>query len=181
MMRDDSNLLGLIVVLAPLSLASVGGATAIYAPLQHEAVELRQWVTPQEFLDYFAIMRFTPGPSSLLGALIGWKIAGFWGALVATLSLYIPSSLLCYAAARTWHKFRGRPWHTAMERGLLPVAAGLVCAGVLALFQLSGGDLKVGGVIVGVAIALTLFRKLNPMFLLIAGAIVFELVFLAGI
>ena len=179
-MREDNHLLGLIIVLAPLSLASVGGATAIYAPLQHEAVELRQWVTPQEFLDYFAIMRFMPGPSSLLGALIGWKLEGFWGAVVATLSLYLPSSLLCLLASRTWHKYRGRPWHSAIERGLIPVAAGLVSAGVLALFQLSGGNLKVGGVIVGVAIALTLYKKMNPMGLLIAGAVVFELVFLAG-
>src|SRR6202166_844302 len=98
-MHED-NLVGLVVVLAPLSLAAVGGATSIYAPLQHEAVELRHWVTAKEFLDYFAIMRFMPGPSSMLGALIGWKIEGIWGALVATLSLYLPSSLLCLAAAR---------------------------------------------------------------------------------
>lgn len=178
-MREE-NLIGLVAVLAPLSLASVGGATAIYAPLQHEAVELRQWVTPQEFLDYFAIMRFMPGPSSLLGALIGWKIEGVWGALVATLSLYIPSSLVCFAAARTWHKFRGRPWHTALERALLPIAAGLVCAGVLSLFQLSGGSLKVGAVIIGVAAALTLSKKLHPTGLLVAGAVIFEIAWLAG-
>ena len=98
-MRDE-NLIGLFIVLAPLSLASVGGATAIYAPLQHEAVELRHWVTPKEFLDYFAMMRFMPGPSSMLGAMIGWKIEGLLGAIVATLALYLPSSLLCFTAAR---------------------------------------------------------------------------------
>jgi chromate transporter len=178
-MRED-NLVGLVVVLAPLSLAAVGGATSIYAPLQHEAVDLRQWVTPKEFLDYFAIMRFMPGPSSMLGALIGWKIEGFWGAVVATLSLYLPSSLLCFAAARSWHKFRGKPWHTAVERGLVPVAAGLVCAGVLALFQLSGGSLKVGALIVGVAAVLTWRKKMHPTSLLLAGAVIFEAIYLAG-
>ncbi len=179
-MREDNNLLGLIAVLAPLSLASVGGATAIYAPLQHDAVDVRQWVTPQEFLDYFAIMRFMPGPSSMLGALIGWKIEGLAGAIVATLSLYIPSSLLCYAAARTWHRFRGQPWHTALERGLLPVAAGLICAGVLALFQLSGGSFKVGALIVGVALVLTFRKKMHPTGLLIASAAIFEAAYFAG-
>lgn len=178
-MRED-NLIGLVVVLAPLSLAAVGGATSIYAPLQHEAVELRHWVTPKEFLDYFAIMRFMPGPSSMLGALIGWKIEGFWGAVVATLSLYLPSSLLCFAAARSWHKFRGKPWHTAVERGLVPVAAGLICAGVLALFQLSGGSLKVGALIVAVACVLTWRKKMHPTPLLIAGAVIFEAIYLAG-
>ena len=158
-MREE-NIIGLIMVLAPLSLASVGGATSVYAPMQHDAVEIRQWVTPQEFLDYFAIMRFMPGPSSMLGALIGYKIEGVLGALVATLSLYLPSSIVCYIAARTWHRFRGRPWHTALERGLMPVAAGLVCAGVVALFQLSGGSFKVGALIVGVTLAL-LWHDLN--------------------
>ena len=178
-MRDD-NLVGLILGLAPLSLASVGGATAIYAPLQHDAVEVYKWVTPQEFLDYFAIMRFMPGPSSMLGALIGWKIEGLAGAIIATLSLYIPSSLVCYAAARTWHRFRGQPWHTALEKGLIPVAAGLVSAGVLALFQLSGGSLKVGAIIVGVALALTWKKKLHPTRLLIVSGAAFEALYLAG-
>ena len=178
-MHED-NLVGLVVVLAPLSLAAIGGATAIYAPLQHEAVELRHWVTPQEFLDYFAIMRFMPGPSSMLGALSGWKVEGIWGALVATLSIYLPPSLVCFAASRIWYKFRGRPWHTAVERGLIPVAAGLVCAGVLALFQLSGGTFKAGALIVGVAAVLTWRKKMHPTPLLFVGALIFELIYLAG-
>lgn len=178
-MREDP-LVGLVVVLAPLSLAAVGGASAIYAPLRHQAVDVRGWVTPKEFLDYFAIMRFLPGPGSMLGALIGWKIEGFWGAVVAMLSLYLPSSLLCFVAARTWHKFRGKPWHTAVERGLLPVAAGLIGSGVLALFELSGGSLKVGAMIVGVAAILTWKTKMHPTPLLIAGAVIFEAIYLAG-
>jgi chromate transporter len=178
-MHED-NLVGIVVVLAPLSLAAIGGATAIYAPLQHDAVDLRHWVTPKEFLDYFAIMRFMPGPSSMLGALIGWKVEGLLGALVATFSLYLPPSLLCYAASRSWHKYRGKPWHTAVERGLVPVAAGLICAGVLALFQLSGGSLEVGLTMVGVAAILTWRRRMHPTRLLIAGAAIFELIYLAG-
>ena len=170
----ENNLLGLMIVLAPLSLASVGGATAIYAPLQHEAVELRQWVTPQEFLNYFTIMRFMPGPSSMLGALIGWKLEGFWGVLVATLSLYVPSSLVCYGVARSWSHFAGKPWHTAMQRGLMPVAAGLICAGVLNLFLLSGGSLAYAAMIVSVAAVLRWKQKLHPTPLLITGALIFE-------
>jgi chromate transporter len=176
----EENLVGLVVVLAPLSLAAVGGATSIYAPLQHDVVELRHWVTPKEFLDYFAIMRFMPGPGSMLGALIGWKVEGIWGALVAVVALYLPSSLLCFAASRTWHKFRGRPWHTAVENGLLPVAAGLICAGALALFQLSGGTFKVAATIVAAAAALTWWKKLHPMWLLVAGAGIFEVLYLVG-
>ena len=112
-MRDDPYI-GLLVVLAPLSIASIGGATAIYAPLQYEAVDVRQWVTGAQFLDMFAMSRFIPGPSSILGALIGFKIAGILGALVAMIALYLPSSALCYAVGAVWDKHRGKPWHTAL-------------------------------------------------------------------
>jgi chromate transporter len=182
-MRDDSTaslLLSLFKVLAPLSLASVGGATAIYAPLQFAAVDSHQWISGREFLDLFAICRFLPGPSSLLGAMIAWKVAGLVGALVAMVALYLPSSALAYGVGMIWDRHRGKPWHTALERGVAPVAAGLVVAGVFALFQLSGGDLLTGSVIVGVAAMLTWRKKLHPFPLLIAGAIVFEIAHLTG-
>jgi len=176
-MRDDP-LLGLIVVLAPLSIASIGGASAIYAPLQYEAVEVRQWVTGAQFLDLFAISRFIPGPSSILGALIGFNIAGVLGALVAMVALYLPSSALCYAVGAVWDRHRGKPWHTALEQGLAPIAAGLIMAGVLSLYRISGGDVLTGAVILGSAGALAWKRKLHPFILLAGGAIAFELAWL---
>lgn len=183
-MREETSLgvlVSIAVILAPLSIASIGGATAIYAPLQHEIVDVRQWITGREFLDLFAICRFTPGPSSLLGALIAFKVAGLIGALVAMVALYLPSSMLCYGVSRIWATHKGKPWHTAVERGLTPVAAGLIMAGVLALFQLSGGDFLTGAVIIGVAGVLTWKRQLHPFPLLIAGAIVFEAAYLLGV
>lgn len=182
-MREETSLsllISIAVILAPLSIASIGGATAIYAPLQHEVVDLRQWITGREFLDLFAICRFTPGPSSLLGALIAFKVAGLLGALVAMVALYLPSSMLCYGVSRVWATHKGKPWHTAVERGLTPVAAGLIMAGVLALFQLSGGDFLTGAVMIGVAGMLTWKRKMHPFPLLIAGAIAYEAAYLLG-
>lgn len=182
-MREDISLgvlVSIAIILAPLSIASIGGATAIYAPLQHEVVDLRQWITGREFLDLFAICRFTPGPSSLLGALIAFKVAGILGALVAMVALYLPSSMLCYGVSRVWASHKGKPWHTAVEQGLTPVAAGLIMAGVLALFQLSGGDLLTGAVMVGVAGVLTWKQRMHPFPLLVAGALAFEIAYWLG-
>ncbi|HEY8580486.1 MAG TPA: chromate transporter [Beijerinckiaceae bacterium] len=178
-MRDDT-LIALAVIMAPLSIASIGGATSIYAPMQHDVVEVQAWLTPREFLDFLAISRFLPGPSSILGAMVGWRVAGLAGALVAMLALYGPSSALCYFVAGQWGRHRGKPWHTAVEQGLLPIAAGLIMAGVLSLFTLSGGDPLTGAVILGAAGALTLWRKLHPFALLLAGAAVFVAAALAG-
>ena len=168
----ESILFNLILVLAPLSIAAIGGATGIYAPLQHEVVEVRQWLTPREFLDLFAIARATPGPSSLIATLIGWKLAGFAGALVATLALYLPSSALCYAVGTVWDRHRGKGWHTALEGGLAPVGAGLVFAGLLAILRLSDAGPLFLIIVVAVGAVLTWQPKLHPFVLLLAGAAV---------
>ena len=179
-MRDDNVLLALTIILAPLSIASIGGAMGIYAPLQHETVTVKQWITPQEFLDLFAVARFLPGPSSIIGAMIGWKVAGLIGAIVAMLALYVPSTALCYAMSRIWSEGEGKSWNIALKRGLTPIAAGLIMAGVLALFQLSGGKLITAAVMLGAAAILWWKSKMHPFPLLIAGAVVFESAWLLG-
>jgi len=168
----ESILLNLVIVLAPLSIAAIGGATGIYAPLQHEVVQVRGWLTPREFLDLFAIARITPGPSSLLATLIGWKVAGLVGAFVATLALYLPSSLLCYGVAHVWDRHRGKSWHTALEGGLAPVGAGLIFAGIWALLRLSEAGPLSYAIVAAVAGLLTWRPKLHPFLLLLGGAAV---------
>src|SRR5262245_3355613 len=126
-MPDDiRTLLALALVFVPLSLFSIGGGTALLAEIDHQSVTVHGWTTQREFADLFAISRAAPGPGTMLSTLIGWKVAGLAGALTATLALYLPSSLLAYAVARLWGRWRGSLWHAAVERGLAPIAAGLI-------------------------------------------------------
>jgi chromate transporter len=171
-MRDDP-LIALIVVIAPLSLAAIGGASSIYAPLQHQAVDVYQWLSGREFLELFAIARVTPGPGSMLTTLIGWKIAGLAGALVATLALYVPSSMLCFAAARAWNRYRGTAWHTALANGLRPIGAGLMIAGGVAILRIEDSG-WLGWAVAFAVMGVLLWREhLHPMILLFGGAAVF--------
>ena len=132
---NDTRLLTLVLVFGPLSLISFGGGQAIVADMQHQVVDVRHWMTGPQFADLFAMSRAAPGPSTLIAALIGWQVAGFTGAVVGTLAIYIPSSLLVYGAVRWWHASKDSPWRGALERGLTPVAVGLVFAGALAVLQ----------------------------------------------
>jgi chromate transporter len=172
----EASLLTLVAVLAPLSVVSVGGASSIYAPLQHQTVEVLQWLTPQEFIELFAIARVTPGPGSMLATLIGFKVAGLAGAAVATLALFVPSSVICFLVARLWNRYRGRPWHSAFERGLTPIGAGLIFAGVLAMLRLGAGGSMWPlsfGIAVATAALLTWRAGLHPVALVAGGAAVF--------
>jgi len=172
-MRDDHPLLGLILVFVPFSLVSIGGGPSIFAGIQHQSVDIHHWLTAREFINLFAIARAAPGPGSMLATLIGWHVDGWTGAIVATLALFVPSSLLCYAAVRLWDRHRGKSWHTAFEEGLAPVGTGLILAGVLGILRLSGGGVLSYAVAFGSAGLLAVKPRLHPVFLFILGAFAF--------
>ena len=171
-MREDV-LWPLVVTLVGFSLSSFGGGPSIFAPLQHQAVEVQHWLDSREFVEIFAIARAAPGPGSLLVTLIGWKLDCWLGALIATLALFVPSSILCYGVARVWNRYRGQAWHAALENGLAPVGVGLIMAGVLAIGQLAGNGVLMWAVAVASAGVLLYRPKFSPVLLLCAGAAVF--------
>jgi len=138
---DDGRLLQLVLLCAPLSLVSFGGGNAIIAGLQHETVEVLGWMSTQQFTDLFAISRAAPGPSTLIAALIGWQAGGPFGAVAATLAIFVPSSLVIGLAGRLWLRRRASPLVTAIERGLVPVAVGLIFAGFYILTEAAGFSL----------------------------------------
>ena len=173
-------LLKIVIIMAPLSLAALGGATSIYAPMQYHTVDIEHWLTAREFLDLFAIARVTPGPGSMLGTLIGWKVGGFAGALVASLALYLPSSALVFGVGHVWHRHRGKRWHSALEGGLAPIGCGLLFAGVLTLARVAAEGVVPILIIPAVAAAMILRPKLHPFFFLLGGGLLCYAVYLAG-
>lgn len=177
-MRDPlgGGLLALFAVFAPLSLLSFGGGNAVIADIAHQSVVVRHWTSEREFADLFALSRAAPGPGSMLATLIGWKVAGFAGALVATVSFYLPSSLLLYAVAKVWGRWRGSLWHQAVERGMTPIAAGLFLSGGVAVLRVAPAGPAMW-IAAGVATAVLLYwPKLHPIPLLAASGAVFGLI-----
>ena len=167
------SLIALAVVFAPLSLLSFGGGNAVIADIAQQAIAVQGWTSEREFADLFALSRAAPGPGSMLAALIGWKAAGVAGALVATLAFYLPSALLVLAAARLWGRWRGSPWHSAIERGVAPVAAGLFLASGLVVLRASPGGPAVWVAAIVTTAALLRWPGMHPVPLLLAGAALF--------
>lgn len=172
-MEDSRTLVALLFVFLPLSLVSIGGGPAVFAEIQHQAVNVHGWATQRQFADLFAISRAAPGPGALLATLIGWQAAGWLGALVVSLAFFLPSSIVVYVVACFWHRLRGAAWHSAVEDGFVPIAAGLVLAGAFAILRTGGADPLTGGIALGVA-ACRLWRpNLHPAILLGLGALIF--------
>ncbi len=169
----DNPLLALLAVFVPVSLVSVGGGTSIIAGMQHESVDVHQWVSAREFVDLFAISRAAPGPGLMLATLIGWKVSGSAGAIVATLAIFVPSSLICYGVALVWRRYRGHRWHKALEEGLTPVGIGLVLAGAVSVLRVSGGGALAWVFAFATAALLTFRPKLHPLIVFALGGAFF--------
>jgi chromate transporter len=181
-MPDDTRtLLALALVFAPLSLLSIGGGAALLAEIEHQSVGVHAWTTPREFADLFAISRAAPGPGTMLSTLIGWKVAGLPGALTATVALYLPSSLLVYGAAQLWGRWRGSIWHSAVERGLGPIAAGLILSGGIAVLRVSPGGPAVWLAAALSAALILCWRSVHPLVLFAAGGVLFGLAEVIGL
>jgi chromate transporter len=169
-MRDNLYL-QLIAVFAPLSLLSLGGGQSIVADINQQAVSIHGWVTQSEFVDLFAISRAAPGPGALLTTLIGWQVSGWFGAIVASLALFVPSSVLAYGATLAWTRHHQHPWHRVAERGLAPVATGLIFASAFSVLRSSSATWPILSL---AAIALAWFvalPRMNPLVVLFAAGI----------
>lgn len=160
----DNLFLQLALIFIPLSLTSIGGGAAIIAGAQVQTVQVYGWITEPEFVHLFAISRAAPGPGSMLATAIGWEVGGWAGAIIATLALFLPSSLLCYAVFRLTNAHREKHWHKVMREGLAPVGTGLIMAGTLSLFRVSGG----GPLAIATACGSCLLLYLAPRFPVVA-------------
>lgn len=68
-----------------------GSGYVLVAYLDAELVEKLGWLTKSELLDAIAIGQFTPGPVLSTASFVGYQVNGIWGALAATLGIFLPS------------------------------------------------------------------------------------------
>jgi chromate transporter len=167
--------LSLLMVFAPLSFATIGGGQTIVADVQRQIVDVHHWMTDAQFMTDYAISRMAPGPGSLLVTLIGWQVDGLSGAVFATTAIFGPTTMLIYGVAKLWSRQRGAHWQLALERGLRPVAAGMILAAVYVLIRsLAGGWLAWVAAIASTVVLMA--TRINPVILLMAGASAFVVV-----
>lgn len=169
----DSRLLALVSVFTPLSLVAVGGGPSIFAGVQHQVVDVHRWMNAGEFLHVFAISRAAPGPGSMISTLVGWQVAGLPGAAVATLALFVPTSILCFLVVRVWFRFSDRRWHQVVTSSLQPIGGGLVLAGVVSIARMSSAGLLYCAVAGIAALIFHFWPKASPIIALAIGGLVF--------
>jgi len=156
---------------AALSLVAIGGINAILPEIHRVVVDLEGWMTSAQFADLFALANLAPGPNAMIVALVGWKVAGVTGALVATIAACGPSSVACYIA---WHfadRLRQSPWRMIVQRALAPIAIGLILASGYTVAR--GADRSPGAfALTLIATATLAWTRVNPVWVLLGAGLV---------
>lgn len=163
--------LDLATVFGYLSLLTVGGGMAAFPELKQLTVDTYHWVTFPELMHYYSLGQLAPGPNMMMVASIGAQVAGLPGAAVVLVAFILPTGLLTFGIGRLWNRLAHWPWRPAIQRGLGPVAVGLVLAGGIVLARGALSDAQSIALAVGV-FALLMFTKINPAIPIVASGLI---------
>ena len=90
-------LLDLFLTFAKIGLFTFGGGYAMIAMMEHNCVDIKNWITHDEMMNITVIAESTPGPIAInCATFVGYKKGGFIGALTATLGIVVPSFTVIY-------------------------------------------------------------------------------------
>jgi chromate transporter len=163
-----------------------GSGYVLIAYIQQDVVNTFGWLTTRQLLDAVAIGQITPGPVSTTASMVGYILAGLPGALVATLGIFLPSFVFVVLSAPFIPRMRDNLFFSAFLSG---VNAGVIAAILVTLIDLMRGSIytldgaAVSPIAVGIGVVslLLLIRtRLNPTWLILAGALVGLVVGLSG-
>ncbi len=161
----------LVRVFAYLSLLTVGGGMAAFPELKVLTVDVHHWLTFQQLIHLYSVGQMAPGPNMMMIVAIGEWVAGLPGALAVLIAFFLPTALLAFVIGRLWARLEKWPWRASIQRGLAPVAIGLLLAGSLTMAKGAVTGWLTTATAVGV-FAILLRSRINPALLVLLGAVV---------
>jgi chromate transporter len=165
-----SILLSLFLKLSAFSLVAFGGVNALLPVLFNLAVHQEHWIDVQTFSDYFAIAQAAPGPNFMTVTLIGWHVYGVLGALLATLAIAWPSSIMIYFLQRFIMRMKNPLSKKTIQYAAAALAIGLVLSSAFEIALQINHSLGAYILTVG-TIAITLLTRWHPLYLIAIGGL----------
>ena len=114
-----------------LALQGFGGVVGV---VQRELVDRRQWLTPDEFVEEWAVAQIMPGPNVVnLALMIGARYFGLAGAATAVAGMLAMPLVVILLLVSLHAGFADHPGVTGALRGMAAVSAGMLGAAGLKL------------------------------------------------
>ena len=155
-----------------------GSGLVIVPFLEKGLVQQTGWLNEREFLVAVAMGMISPGPVVITATFVGYLVAGFWGSLVATIGIFLPSFLLILIVAPILVRYRTNPNVQGFIKGAYAAAIGTILGACVLLGKIAIGDWLTALVAIGSLVVLFRWKVSNPLLVLataIIGLIAFPL------
>ena len=200
-MVDPALFLQLFWVFFVIGLFTFGGGYAMLSLIQTQVVVTHSWLTESAFTDIVAISQMTPGPIGINSATyVGYEVmrqagashlVGILGSLTATFAVVLPSFLIVLTIVRFYTRFKDNRVFEGVMGWLRPAVVGLIgAAAIILMFKsdLFGASHSISvvqenfpdwtsWVLFGAAVVASLFFKVGPIPIIIAGGILGLLIY----
>lgn len=155
-----------------------GSGLVIVPFLQQGVVQQYGWLNERDFLVAVAVGMVSPGPVVITATFVGALVAGFWGALAATIGIFLPSFVLVLLVAPILARHRSNERVQGFIKGAYGAAIGTILGACVLLGRIAIGDVFTALVAVAALAALFRWKISNPLLMAItavAGLIAFPL------
>ncbi len=172
---DIKKAIELAAIFLKVGAVIFGGGYAAIPFIKNEVCNLRPWLTPKEFIDGFALGQITPGPVAITATFVGFKVMGIPGAIIATISIFLPSFLMLIFLVKIYNRIRTNQYVISFFNGIKSaVVAILLSTGI---FFVLTNWFNIYYAVFGIGcVALLVFVRIEPVVLILCG-VLFGLVF----
>ncbi len=167
----DSINIELVRVFSNISLTLFGGGYVFIPVLDKIIVNEIGWLNSQQFIDCIAMGQITPGPILISATFVGYKMNGIIGALLATFSIFAPSSVIIIFISRFFLYFKNNMFAKKIIQGIKKGIVGLILYSAI-IVLLNKGSIDVFTVMVFISSIMILIKtKVHPVILILLSGL----------
>src|SRR6266702_8464377 len=137
----SSSILGkLLLFFLKAGSLTFGSGLVIVPFLEQGLVQQFGWLDERQFLIAVAVGMISPGPVVITATFVGYLVAGFWGSLVSTVGIFLPSFLLVLIVAPILARHRENANVQGFVKGAYAAAIGTILGACILLGKIAIGD-----------------------------------------
>jgi len=148
-----------------------GSGLVIVPFLEKGLVQNTGWLDERQFLVAVAIGMISPGPVVITATFVGYLVAGFWGATVATVGIFLPSFLFVLIVAPILVRHRAQPDVRGFVKGAYAAAIGTILGAAVLLGRIAIGDWLTAVIALVSLLVLFRWKVSNPLLVAATAAV----------
>jgi chromate transporter len=148
-----------------------GSGLVIVPFLEKGLVQQTGWLNGREFFVAVAVGMLSPGPVVITATFVGYLVAGFWGSLVATVGIFLPSFLLILFVAPILTRHRNNVVVQGFVKGAYAAAIGTILGACALLGKIAIGDWLTALIALGSLVILFKWKVSNPLLVAVTAVI----------